>query len=360
MGKQSMNELLKKRMASTKQASELAAGDEAYQKIFREAPPPSPVTIRELPLDLLDPFTTADIGFKPYPDHKLQAFAEQLQAEGLLVKIIVRPKENGRYEILAGHNRAGAAKLAGWTKIAAEIVEVDDARAIVIATSTNLIQRQELSIVERGKAYKALLEAKNRNGQRHASWDTFGDNRQRSKGECIDTSFGECRQSLSESTSAETSVDSRQKYSARALVAEFFGVTEYEIRKLVKLTNLVPELLDIIENNPRQLNLACADLIADYDQSSQDAFVEMARDYNCRFTKAEMEYIVSKCPPPTAEKHLIFATWQELRAAAEQKKLTPPKNITFNRKRFEPYLEKIGGDEKLEELFLEFLRERLG
>ena len=346
MGKKNMNELLKKRMASTKQASELAAGDEAYQKIFREAPPPSPVTIRELPLDLLDPFTTADIGFKPYPDHKLQAFAEQLQAEGLLVKIIVRPKENGRYEILAGHNRAGAAKLAGWAKIAAEIVEADDARAIVIATSTNLIQRQELSIVERGKAYKALLNAKNRQGQ----WYSGGHGQ----------TSGENRPKFGDSEIHTTSGDNRQKYSARALVAEFFGVTEYEIRKLIKLTNLVPELLNVIENNPRQLSLACADIMADYDQASQAAFVEMAREYNCQFNKAGLQYIVSKCPPPTAEKHLIFAAWRELRAAAEQKKLAPPKKITFNRKRFEPYLEKIGGDEKLEELFLEFLRQRVG
>ena len=64
MGKQNMNELLKKRMASTKQASELAAGDEAYQKIFQEAPPTAPALVKEIPLDLLDPFTTADIGFK--------------------------------------------------------------------------------------------------------------------------------------------------------------------------------------------------------------------------------------------------------------------------------------------------------
>jgi len=220
LGKQNMNDLLKKRMASTKQASELAASDEAYEKIFREPAPAAAKAIADLPLELLDPFRTADIGFKPYPEHKLQAFAEQLQTEGLLVRIIVRPKADGRYEILAGHNRTSAAKLAGWTKIAAEIVEADDARAIVIATSTNLIQRQELSIVERGKAYKALLDAKNRNGQRNA---TFGENRQR--------------------------------YNARQLVAEFFGVTEYEIRKLVKLTNLLPELLDILEDNTRRITI---------------------------------------------------------------------------------------------------------
>ena len=88
-----------------------------------------------MPLDLLDPFSTADIGFRPYPPQKLEAFAEQLKEEGLMVRIIVRPKANGRYEILAGHNRVGAARLAGWPTIAAEIVEADDIRAIVIATS---------------------------------------------------------------------------------------------------------------------------------------------------------------------------------------------------------------------------------
>lgn len=323
-----MNELLKKRMSSAKQASELAAGDEAYQKIFLEDPSLNSVSIKELPLDLLDPFSTADIGFKPYSQKKLEAFAEQLQGEGLLVKIIVRPKGNGRYEILAGHNRTSAAKLAGWKTITAEVVGADDARAVVIATSTNLIQRQELSIVERGKAYKALLAAKNRNGQRNAASEAFG--------------------------------DTRQRYNARQLVAEFFGVTEYEIRKLVKLTNLVPELLNIIEQNPRQLNLACADIMADYDQGSQAVFVEMAYDNNCLFNKSEMQYIAQKCPPPSAEKYAIFAAWREARTVTEQKKLSQPKKITFNRKRFEPYLEKIGSDAELEELFLEFLKERAG
>ena len=119
-------------------------------------------------------------------------------------------------------------------------MEADDARAITIATVTNLIQRQDLSIMERGKAYKALLDAKNRNGQRNAALETFG--------------------------------DSRQRYNARALVAEFFGVTEYEIRKVIRLTQLIPELQDILENTPKQLNLACADLMADYDAESQAAF----------------------------------------------------------------------------------------
>ena len=328
MAKGNMNDLLKGRMAATRQASELVASNEAYQKIFQETPPSSAPMIREVEIRKLVPFFTADIGFKPYSQEKIMAFAEQLKEEGLLVRIIVRPiSRSGDYEILAGHNRVNAAKAAGWEKIGAEIVEADDARAIVIATSTNLIQRQGLSIVERGKAYKALLGAKNRQGKRF---------------------------DLKESTSGEP----RQKYSARALVAEFFGVTEYEIRKLVKLTDLRPELLDIMEQTPKQLNLACADLIADYDGDSQAAFVEMCSIEGYQMNKATVQYIVRQCPPPTAERQAMFVAWREFRAAAEKRMNEPPRKITFDRKKFAPYLDGIGSDAELETLFLEFLRQR--
>lgn len=246
-----------------------------------------------------------------------------------MVRIIVRSMGTDSYEILAGHNRANAAKLAGWTDIPAEVVQADDARAIVIATSTNLIQRQELSIIERGKAYRALLEAKNRNGQRNA-WAR--------------ESFG----------------DSRQRYNARTLVAEFFGVTEYEIRKAVKLTQLIPELADILENKPKQLNLACAELIADYDAESQRAFIEMCTIEGNPINKATVRHIVSRCPPPTATKQAMFNAWHESQAAADAKRAAPPKKISFDRKRFAPYLDKLGSEQKLEDLFLEFLRERAG
>lgn len=306
---------------------ELAASDEAYRKIFQETPPSSAPVIRDVPLRKLVPFFTADIGFRPYSQEKIMAFAEQLKEEGLLVRIIVRPiSGSGDYEILAGHNRVSAAKTAGWEKIGAEIVEADDTRAIVIATSTNLIQRQSLSIVERGQAYKALLDAKNRNGQRGAAFETFG--------------------------------DSRQRYNARKLVAEFFGVTEYEIRKAIKLTQLIPALLDILEQTPKQLNLACADLIADYDTESQAAFVEMCSIKGYQINKVTVQHIVRKCPPPTAERQAMFAAWREFRAAEEKRLSEPPRKITFDRKKFAPYLDGIGTDAELETLFLEFLRQR--
>lgn len=329
MAKKSMDDLLKRRMTATQQASELQATNEAYEKLFREAPPAANTHICDIPLDKLVPFFTADIGFKPYSQTQLQAFADQLSEEGLMVRIIVRSIAGGDlFEILAGHNRTNAARLAGWTVIPAEVVDADDARAVVIATSTNLIQRQNLSIIERGKAYKALLDAKNRNGQRNAAVETFG--------------------------------DSRQRYNARALVAEFFGVTEYEIRKAIKLTQLIPELIDIFETSPKQLNLACAELVADYDAESQQAFIEICSIEGYQLNKAAMRHIVSRCPPPTASKQGVFNAWHEARAAADSRIAARPKKISFDRKRFAPYLDKLGSDRELEDLFLEFLREQVG
>lgn len=341
MGKSAMDNLVKGRMSASRQASELRTSDEAYEKLFREAPPPGEVQIRSLPLDKLVPFSTADIGFRPYTPTQLEAFAEQLNEEGLLVRIIVRPTApQGSYEILAGHNRASAARLAGWDVIPAEIVDADDARAIVIATSTNLIQRQNLSIIERGKAYKALLEAKNRKGQRFDLMHT--------------TTSGDNRPMLGDGTSG----DNRPRYSARALVAEFFGATEYEVRKAIKLAHLIPQLQEILETAPKRLNLACADLMADYDPEPQEAFIEMCNVEGCPISQSMMQHIVRQCPPPKADRQALYTAWREARDKAIVRMTAPPKKISFNRKQFAPYLDGLGSDREIEALFLEFLQER--
>lgn len=326
MAKTAMNDLLKKRMTATQQASELQVGEEAYEALTQIKAQVPAAIICDLPMDKLDSFFTADIGFRPYSPAKLEAFAQQLAEEGLIERIIVRPIPNtDRYEILAGHNRVAAGKLNGWITIPAQIVEVDDDRAVVIATATNLLRRDELTIIERGKAYRALLEAKRKQGYR----------------------------------SDITSGDNRQKFLAREVVAQFFGVTEYEIRKAVKLTLLIPQLQDILVDTPKRLNLACAELIADYDSSSQEAFVEICSVEGYTVNKAAMNRIRNQCPPPTADRQAVFSAWREARAEAERRMAAPPKNITFRRKQFQPYLDKLGSDEELEQLFLEFLRERV-
>ena len=324
-----MNEMLRKRMSATQQASEQQTGDAAYEQIFQMPVPQTETQFRDVPICKLRPFFTADIGFHPYPHAKLEAFAEELKENGLYERILVRPiAGTDEFEILAGHNRTAAAKLAGWTDIPATVMTVNDQRAISIAIATNLLRRQDLTIIERGKAYKALLDARNRCGQRNAAVETFGDNRQR--------------------------------YNARKIVAEFFGVTEYEIRKAVKLAQLIPPLAEIVENEPKKLNLACADLITDYDATTQAAFIEMCQIEDYALNRQTMVSIQAQCPPPSADQQAIYAAWREVRAKETQRVATPPKKLSFDRKRFAPYLNKFKSDKEIEDLFLEFLRQRAG
>ena len=319
-----MKDLLKQRKSAAQQVSEMEIGNRAYESLI-DPLPVAASTIRELPVDKLRPFFTTDIGFHPYPPEKLRAFAQQLLEQGLLERIIVRSiPDSDEYEILAGHNRTAAWRMAGHDTISAEVVVANDARAIIIATATNLLRRQELTIIERGKAYKAMLEAKRRQGER---------------------------------TDLGTSGENRQKFLTREIVADFFGVTEYEIRKAVKLAGLIPPLADILENDPRHLPLSCADMIADYDVASQEAFVEMCRIEGYRLNKVTLNHITQKCPPPTADKQAIYAAWREARAAADKKRSAPSKKITFDRRKFAPYLEQIDSETELEEMFLEFLKE---
>lgn len=166
----------------------------------------------------------------------------------------------------------------------------------------------------------------------------------------------EAKRRQGERTDLGTSGENRQKFLTREIVADFFGVTEYEIRKAVKLAGLIPPLADVLENIPRNLPLSCADMIADYDAASQEAFVEMCRIEGYRLNKATLNHITQKCPPPTADKQAIYAAWREARTAADKKRSAPSKKITFDRRKFAPYLEQIGSEAELEEIFLEFLR----
>ena len=305
-------------MSAAQQASELEVGNEAYETMFQAKADAAVPRFCELPINSLCPFRTADIGFHPYPPEKLRAFSQQLAEQGIYERIIVRPVPNSeQYEILAGHNRTRAWRLTGHSTIPAEVVEADDARAISIAVATNLLRRQDLTIIERGKAYKAMLDAQKCQGTR---------------------------------TDIRTSGENRQKFLTCEIVADFFGVTEYEIRKAIKLAALIPPLADILENSPRKLPIACAELIADYDADSQRAFVEMCTIEGYTLNKATMKKIVHICPPPSAECKSLYEAWRQARADEELRRAAPPKKITFDRRKFAPYLDKVGNDKEIESL----------
>lgn len=148
--------------------------------------------------------------------------------------------------------------------------------------------------------------------------------------------------------------------STREIVADFFGVTEYEIRKAIKLAGLVPPLADILENNPRKLPIACAELIADYDAATQQAFVEMCSIEDYTLNKAAMQNIVHACPPPSANHQDIFACMAARHAQGRHRDvLHSRRKSALTCRKFAPYLERMGSDKEIEELFLEFLRQRV-
>lgn len=361
MAKKSMDDLLKRRMSAAQQASELEVGNEAYETMFQAKADAAAPRFCELPINSLCPFRTADIGFHPYPPEKLRAFSQQLAEQGIYERIIVRPiPDSEDYEILAGHNRTAAWRLTGHATIPAEVVDANDARAVSIAVATNLLRRQDLTIIERGKAYRALLTESNRNGQRNVACPTFGENRQRLGGAVVDLTSGENRQKLGAADDEVTFGENRQRYNARKLVADFFGVTEYEIRKAIKLAGLIGPLAEILESTPRKLSIACAEMIADYDAATQQAFVEICSVEDYTLNKSAMQRIVHDCPPPSANHQDIFATWRRARAEETQSRTAQPKKISFDRKKFAPYLDKLGSDKEIEDLFLEFLRQRIG
>lgn len=121
--------------------------------------------VQEIPLPLLHSFgfehpSRAELHcFHPYPQQKLERLAEDIKTHGILEPLIVRKCSDRSYEILAGHNRCAAARLAGKKTAPCYVKEVDDDEAIIIMTSTNLNQRDRLLPSEKAYAYKAQMEA---------------------------------------------------------------------------------------------------------------------------------------------------------------------------------------------------------
>lgn len=300
-----------------------SAEDQAYEVLFGgKLMPTGGRRTAKLPIEKLHPFRTANIGFKPYSEENLRVLADDIVANGLLESIKVRPFRDG-YEILSGHNRVAACKLLGWAEILADIEPVDDDRAIVIATVTNLQRRQGLLPSERGWAYRALLEAHKRQGKRN---DLL----------------------------TATSVEIQQKSTTRENVAGFFGVKPHDIQRDVRITFLICSLQDAVDD--RRLNLMCGVAISYYDEETQKLFLERLKTDHWQLTVVTMRRIKKTCPPPHITVSALEKVWDASVAHAMQKK--PGKTISFERKKFAPYLDRLSSDQELETLFLEFLKQK--
>ena len=208
-------------MKSAAKNIQLASYDDLF-KTDEERQADAQERVQSLPLDKMEPFPNHP--FKVIDDDKMLETVESIKERGVLVPILVRPKNDGNFEIVSGHRRHHASQLAGLTEIPAIVREMDDDTAILLMVDSNL-QREELLPSEKAFAYKMKLDAMKRQGQR------------------------------TDSTSAQIGRKFDGKES-RELLAEQVGESRNQISRFIRLTNLVPDLLDRVDNKTMAFNAA--------------------------------------------------------------------------------------------------------
>ena len=176
--------------------------------------------VTEISLADLHPFKNHP--FKVLDDERMQDTAESIREYGVLVPAIVRPREEGGYEIVAGHRRKRGCELAGLETMPVIIRDLDDDAATLVMVDSN-IQRETLLPSERAFAYKMKLDAIKRQGKRS------------------DLTSGQVGQKL------KTSVD---------VIADQAGESTKQVQRFIRLTNLIPMLLDMVDNKKIAFNPA--------------------------------------------------------------------------------------------------------
>ena len=191
--------------------------------------------VQQIPIDALHPFTNHP--FKVLDDEAMTRTVESIAQYGVLAPLIARPRPDGDgYEIISGHRRQYAAKLAGLDTLPVIVRQMSDDAAVILMVDSNL-QREHILPSERAFAYKMKLEAIKNQGAR----------------------------------SDLTSTQVAQKLSVEK-VGDDAGVSKDTIRRFIRLTNLVPELLDMVDEKKISFNPAVE--LSYLDESQQRAFLE--------------------------------------------------------------------------------------
>ena len=178
--------------------------------------------VTTLPMDKLRYFK--EHPFQVRDDEEMQSLVESVEQFGVLSPILVRPVEDGMYEIVSGHRRHRASELAKVTEIPAIVRDLSDDEAIILMVDANL-QREKLLPSEKALAYKMKLDAMNRQGKR------------------TDLTYSQVGNKLTNKTSSE-------------LLAEQTGESKNQIFRYVRLTHLNPELLDMTDKGKLAFNSA--------------------------------------------------------------------------------------------------------
>ena len=213
---------------SLKGADDIFSTEESRQEQQREQ-------VQQIPIGELFPFK--DHPFKVLDDEFMQRTVESVEQYGVLAPLIARPRPDGDgYEIISGHRRQYAAKLAGLDTLPVIVRQMSDDAAVILMVDSNL-QREHILPSERAFAYKMKLDAIKNQGAR----------------------------------SDLTSTQVAQKLSVEK-VGDDAGVSKDTIRRFIRLTNLVPELLDMVDEKKISFNPAVE--LSYLDESQQREFLE--------------------------------------------------------------------------------------
>lgn len=196
--------------------------------------------VQQIPIDALHPFTNHP--FKVLDDEAMTRTVESIAQYGVLAPLIARPRPDGDgYEIISGHRRQYAAKLAGLDTLPVIVRQMSDDAAVILMVDSNL-QREHILPSERALAYKMKLEAIKNQGAR------------------------------SDLTSPQVAA----KFRSDDAVAKDQGISGDTVRRYIRLTNLIPELLDMVDEKKISFNPAVE--LSYLDESQQRDFLEAMQD----------------------------------------------------------------------------------
>ena len=194
--------------------------------------------IRDIPLELIDDFP--DHPFKVRDDEDMIQLVESVKERGVITPATVRQKEDGRYELISGHRRKRACELAGFEALRCEVVDLDRDAATVLMVESNF-QRSQILPSEKAFAYKMRLEALSRQGKR------------------------------TDLTSDPVGGKWDGKETAQ-MIGEQSGDSQTQVRRYIRLTNLVSELLDLVDEGKIKMRPAVE--LSYLDEDSQRAVVD--------------------------------------------------------------------------------------
>ena len=217
---------------SLKGADDIFSTEESRQEQQREQ-------VQQIPIGELFPFK--DHPFKVLDDESMQRTVESVEQYGVLSPLIARPRPEGGYEIISGHRRQHAAQLAGLDTLPVIVRNMDDDAAVLLMVDSNL-QRENILPSERAFAYKMKLEAIKNQGAR------------------------------SDLTSPQVAA----KFRSDDVVAKDQGISGDTVRRYIRLTSLIPELLDMVDEKKIAFNPAVE--LSYLDTNQQRDFLEAMQD----------------------------------------------------------------------------------